>query len=364
MKHIKFFLLTCCLFLTTLISVNAEEINKVVDNEIYSDLSGLKDSITKEDYDIINEYFKNYIADNLDSNNIYVAIVNSFSSSSIDFYFITDPVTYNSGAVNSIFKYDGFGYRASLFDNRCTNFALINYNLSNKILSVNNTSSYCGLFYSVRRLYGCDGFVANKGLFWSSSPLTYPNELDKYYSYTFTNIPDYLSGYYNASYLAPLQPIYTYSDLLFGVRDSLPIIDYTVSYYYDDVLQPDLTVNGSAKSGTDISIEDKSNDYYLSNENNLSTFKLSESNNNIEIRYYSKNYGTVYQQINTHNSQLYFPFHYDYLKTLFPSINFDLWTSFEQFSFTLTFNLFFIVFLAFLIFLIIKLFYFIKGWFL
>lgn len=141
-------------------------------------------------------------------------------------------------------------------------------------------------------------------------------------------------------------------------------VEYQVNYYFDNVLQEDLTYISSGNVGCTITIENKSNDVYLDKGDNTYNVVLKDKDNVFNIYYFSKTYGTNYQQINTDNNQLWFPFSYDSLKSLFPSIDFTLWTSYEQFSFTILFNILFILLLFVILYLCYRLFLAVKNWFL
>lgn len=138
--------------------------------------------------------------------------------------------------------------------------------------------------------------------------------------------------------------------------------DYTVKIYLDDVLKDSYSDSGVV--GKTVTLKGLNDDKLKADENNKYDVVLVDGTNEFELRYYTATYGTVYQQINTDNSELYLPFSYDKLKSMFPGINFDLWTSYEQFNFVLVFNIFFVLFLIFIGYIILKMFYFVKGWFL
>lgn len=140
-------------------------------------------------------------------------------------------------------------------------------------------------------------------------------------------------------------------------------VGYQVNYYFDNVLQEDLTYNSSGNVGSTITIENKANEDYFDKGNNTYEVVLKDKDNVFNIYYFSKTYGTNYQQINTDNSQLWLPFSYDYLKSIFPSIDFSLWTSYEQFMFTLVFNILFVILLFLVLYVCYRLFLNIKGWF-
>lgn len=139
-------------------------------------------------------------------------------------------------------------------------------------------------------------------------------------------------------------------------------VDYTVNIYLDDKLKDSYIASGII--GKTVTLKGLSDDKLKADENNKYDVVLADGTNEFELRYYTSTYGTVYQQINTDNSELYLPFSYDKLKSMFPGINFDLWTSYEQFNFVLVFNIFFVLFLIFIGYIILKMFYFVKGWFL
>lgn len=138
--------------------------------------------------------------------------------------------------------------------------------------------------------------------------------------------------------------------------------DYTVKIYVDDKLKDSYSDTGIV--GKTITLKGLDDNSLKASENNKYEVTLVDGTNEFELRYYTSTYGTVYQQINTDNSELYLPFSYDKLKSVFPGINFELWTSYEQFNFVLVFNIFFILFLIFIGYIILKMFYFVKGWFL
>lgn len=164
---------------------------------------------------------------------------------------------------------------------------------------------------------------------------------------------------------------YTYINYHAGDKISTPYdyvnqppVKYKVNYYFDNVLQEHLIYEGSGSVGSTITIENKSNDDYLDKGDNTYEVVLKDKDNVFNIYYFSKSYGTNYQQINTDNNQLWFPFSYDSLKSLFPSIDFTLWTSYEQFSFTILFNILFILLLFVILYLCYRLFLAVKNWFL
>lgn len=148
----------------------------------------------------------------------------------------------------------------------------------------------------------------------------------------------------------------------FATEEVIKNVDYTVKIYVDDVLKDSYSDSGIV--GKTITLKGLDDDKLKASESNKYEVVLVDGTNEFELRYYTSTYGTVYQQINTDNSELYLPFSYDKLKTMFPSVNFELWTSYEQFNFVLMFNVFFILFMIFIGYIILKMFYFIKGWFL
>lgn len=137
--------------------------------------------------------------------------------------------------------------------------------------------------------------------------------------------------------------------------------NYTVNIYLDDKFQESYSDIGTV--GSKIILKGLDNDKLRADENNKYEVVLVDGENNFELRYYTSTYGTINQQISTDNTELPLPFSYDKLKEMFPGINFELWTSYEQFNFVLMFNLFFILFLFFIVFILFRIFYFIKGWF-
>ena len=147
-----------------------------------------------------------------------------------------------------------------------------------------------------------------------------------------------------------------------GGEEIAKTVEYTVNIYLDDKLKD--SYNDVGTVGKTVTLKGLSDDKLKADENNKYDVVLVDGTNEFELRYYTSTYGTAYQQINTDNSELYIPFGYDKLKSMFPGINFELWTSYEQFNFVLMFNLFFILFLIFISFIILKIFYFLKGWFL
>lgn len=164
---------------------------------------------------------------------------------------------------------------------------------------------------------------------------------------------------------------YTYINYHAGDKISTPYdyvnqppVKYKVNYYFDNVLQENLIYEGSGSVGSTITIENKANEDYLDKGNNTYEVVLKDKDNEFNIYYFSKTYGTNYQQINTDNSQLWLPFSYDYLKSIFPNIDFSLWTSYEQFMFTLVFNILFVILLFLVLYVCYRLFLNIKGWFL
>lgn len=148
----------------------------------------------------------------------------------------------------------------------------------------------------------------------------------------------------------------------FATEEVIKNVDYTVKIYVDDVLKDSYTDTGIV--GKTITLKGFDDDKLKASESNKYDVVLVDGTNEFELRYYTSTFGTVYQQINTDNSELYLPFSYDKLKSMFPGINFELWTSYEQFNFVLIFNIFFILFMIFIGYIILKMFYFIKGWFL
>ena len=142
-----------------------------------------------------------------------------------------------------------------------------------------------------------------------------------------------------------------------------PSVTYNVNYYFDNILQESLNYSGVGNVGSTITIENKANEDYLDKGNNTYEVVLKDKDNVFNIYYFSKTYGTNYQQINTDNSQLWLPFSYDYLKSIFPNIDFSLWTSYEQFMFTLVFNILFVILLFLVLYVCYRLFLNIKGWF-
>lgn len=148
----------------------------------------------------------------------------------------------------------------------------------------------------------------------------------------------------------------------FATEEVIKNADYTVKIYVDDVLKDSYTDTGVV--GKTITLKGLEDDSLKADESNKYEVVLVDGTNEFELRYYTSTFGTVYQQINTDNSELYLPFSYDKLKSMFPGINFDLWTSYEQFNFVLMFNIFFVLFMIFIGYIILKMFYFIKGWFL
>lgn len=138
-------------------------------------------------------------------------------------------------------------------------------------------------------------------------------------------------------------------------------VSYTVNVYLDDKLKDSYSDTG--KVGSKVTLKGLSDDKLKADDSNVYEVTLADGTNEFDLRYYTSTYGTVYQQINTDNSELYLPFSYDKLKSMFPGINFELWTSYEQFNFVLTFNIFFVLFLIFIGYIILKMFYFMKGWF-
>lgn len=147
-----------------------------------------------------------------------------------------------------------------------------------------------------------------------------------------------------------------------GGEEIAKTVEYTVNIYLDDKLKD--SYNDIGTVGKTVTLKGLSDDKLKADENNKYDAVLVDGTNEFELRYYTSTYGTVYQQINTDNSELYLPFSYDKLKSMFPGINFDLWTSYEQFNFVLVFNIFFVLFLIFIGYIILKMFYFVKGWFL
>lgn len=163
-----------------------------------------------------------------------------------------------------------------------------------------------------------------------------------------------------------LVPITDEEGNLYGLlnlaEDEKKSVDYTVKIYLDDVLKDSYTESDFV--GNSVTLKGLDDDKLRSDDSNVYEVVLVDGVNEFVLKYYSSTYGTQYQQIKTENNELWLPLNYEYIKTLFPSINFELWTSYEQFSFTLLFNLFFVLFMLFVSFLLIKLFYVLKGWFL
>lgn len=155
-----------------------------------------------------------------------------------------------------------------------------------------------------------------------------------------------------------LKGVLNLTDEDFVVKD----VSYSVNVYLDDKLQN--SYSGTGKVGSTVTLKGLEDDSLKADESNKYEVVLVDGTNEFELRYYTSTFGTVYQQINTDNSELYLPFSYDKLKSMFPGINFDLWTSYEQFNFVLMFNIFFVLFMIFIGYIILKMFYFIKGWFL
>lgn len=144
-------------------------------------------------------------------------------------------------------------------------------------------------------------------------------------------------------------------------QDEKKAVDYTVNIYLDDVVSSSYTE--SSFVGETVSLKGLDSDKLRADENNKYEVVLTAENNVFELRYYTSTYGTVNQQIHTDNTELPIPFSYDKLKEMFPDVNFELWTSYEQFNFVLMFNLFFVLFMFFIVFILFRIFYFIKGWF-
>ena len=138
-------------------------------------------------------------------------------------------------------------------------------------------------------------------------------------------------------------------------------VDYTVNIYLDDKLESSYL--GKSFAGETVVLKGLDNDKLRADDSNKYEVVLAKENNVFELRYYTSTYGTVNQQIHTDNTELPLPFSYDKLKEMFPDVNFELWTSYEQFNFVLMFNLFFILFLFFIVYILLRIFYFIKGWF-
>ncbi len=138
-------------------------------------------------------------------------------------------------------------------------------------------------------------------------------------------------------------------------------VDYTVNIYLDDKLESSYV--GNSFAGETVTLKGLDDDKLRADDSNKYEVVLAKENNVFELRYYTSTYGTVNQQIHTDNTELPLPFSYDKLKEMFPDVNFELWTSYEQFNFVLMFNLFFILFLFFIVYILLRIFYFIKGWF-
>ncbi len=123
-----------------------------------------------------------------------------------------------------------------------------------------------------------------------------------------------------------------------------PIYNYTINYYFNNVIDSSKTVVSSDYVGSSINVINYSDNVYNVDNNNYS-YVLDEDNKVINIYYFDSLFGTNNQQISTKNSHLPFLFNMEYIKEIFPSIDFTKFTMSEQFILTILFNILFLLFI-------------------
>ena len=342
---------------------------------------------TDEQLIYLNDYFDNYT----DYNITYCSVKPYYHSSRVYFY-CYEELVFTKSYVNS--SWFTFGYSINQY--------VFYYNIDNPfniVFSVFNGNQYA------RFLYGVSD-SGNEIPFWFKNDLVISDNVPvSYYieDNIYEVIDNSLKQQYNfQNYIVPGFPLYSLINLRLGDYVGVPIdADYTINYYYDNVLQSDLSITNKAyvdsvitldnldKVKDDIYFLDESRDYsiiidayaeniinvyyksydmnynvnvYLDDiyyqshsyvgtaklgsevvlENLLETinvytldnreYKLSVSENSqlnyINVYYYSENYDTKYQDIDT-TGKFYISFDWVYIKELF-SLNGN-YTQTEQF---------------------------------
>lgn len=177
------------------------------------------------------------------------------------------------------------------------------------------------------------------------------------------NIYNYFSG--NGSYFR------SYID--FSLDTSIkPVepkeVSYKVNYYFDDVLNEELSYVGNGKVEEEITLtpDVKFDNYILKNDNNYSIIlSENEEQNVINIYYVTSSIADNkddYSDINTENSEFYFFINYSDLKNIFPDINFDSFNQYNQFIILIIINIFYLMFWFFVGWIVLKILYKVFQW--
>lgn len=168
-------------------------------------------------------------------------------------------------------------------------------------------------------------------------------------------LPERLTNYYDfRNYIVGENPkLYSYIDYVFG-RYEDRVYSYQVNYYFDNVLNEELSYSGETKIGEVIEVvPDKVfNNHLLSNDNSYTITISDNENDNIINIYYIPN-----NDINTDESFMYFFINFSDLKDIFPYINFGEFSHSEQFLVLVVVNIFFVLFWGFVIWIMLKMLY-------
>lgn len=176
----------------------------------------------------------------------------------------------------------------------------------------------------------------------------------------FTNI-----SYYNTAYSSSLGinlrgPLNMLDDLL------IPKYNYSVNYYYNDVLDSNRSYTSKVSQDSSIIIENQSYDNYVIDNNTYNVF-INEDNMIFNIYYYTSDYWSEdsgnYHTIDATNLSFYMPFSMARIKEIFPNIDFKSFNTFQQFIVVLLVNIVFILVLWFFAHIIRLSFAYLRKWF-
>ncbi len=194
-----------------------------------------------------------------------------------------------------------------------------NSSLSSSYSYINYNRFGYFIAYAYNFVFNCESDVFNNNL---NEPFSYISSFNNYNLFCSNN---YLYGFMNAIY------------------DNVCVdVEYQINYFYNDVLDSSKTVIGHTCSGDVLNISNLSDSRFHIDDNVYSVI-VSSDNNVFNIKYYDDFFGTNYNQIDTQNEHIYFPFQMNYIRSIFPGIDFTKFTMAEQFIVMILLNLFFIL---------------------
>lgn len=370
--------------------VNAETFEVVANYNYFEPYSNLSD----DDLILLNNFFTEKYGSDEDNIYIVTSLLKeykfNFDNKNLYFYVFERGTgnisgnTYGKYLFFNFFKSYSYGsYRFSenryKFNLETKEIVLSTDNLISRNLSDSYTS-YQWLSTSDSNAYGL--YLP----LWISKPftvsMTYEANFDdiSYDSYSLkfdnsVNFEDRVNRHYNIYNYYSGNGSYIRSYIDFALDNSInppesKDVNYKVNYYFDDVLNEELSYIGNGKVGEKVSLipDTKFDNYILKNDNNyLITLVEDEEQNVINIYYVTSSIIDVpnkddYNDIDTNNGNFYFFINYSDLKEMFPGVNFDSFNQFHQFTILIIINMFYLMFWFFVGWVVLKILYKVFQW--